>query len=141
MIRTRRLLLRAFQLADAEPFAALASDRAIADTMISIPHPLTNDFVGASMRTGVPTRSAVCETASGYLVGAVELRDSDPEHCQAELSFGVGRPFWGRGYASEAAAVVVHHAFGPLGLNRVYAFHLARNPASGRVLAKLGMRQ
>ena len=141
VIRTQRLLLRAFELADAEPFAALASDRAIADTMISIPHPLTDDFVAAWVASGVPTRWAVCETVSGHLLGAVELRDIDPEHRQAELSFWVGRPFWGRGYASEAGAVVVHHAFGTLGLNRVYALHMARNPASGRVLAKLGMQK
>ena len=49
-------------------------------------------------------------------------------------------PYWGRGYATEAARAVVAYAFDELGLNRVFAFHFTNNPASGRVLQKIGMR-
>jgi [ribosomal protein S5]-alanine N-acetyltransferase len=129
-----------FRPDDAEAFAALAGEYAIADTMISIPHPLPPGFAAGWVTADEPARFAVCEAASGALAGAAELRDIDPEHSQAELSFWVGRPFWGRGYAAEAGVAVVRHALGPLGLNRVYAFHMTRNPASGRVLAKSGMR-
>lgn len=139
--RTERLLLRAFGPADADEFAALAGAFEVADTMISIPHPLAAGFAAEWVGHPRPARFAVCEPDTGRLVGSAELRDIDPEHAQAELSFWVGRPYWGRGYATEAGAALVRHGFGPLGLNRIYAFHMARNPASGRVLARLGMRQ
>ena len=140
-IRTERLILRRFQRSDAEPFAALAGDRAISDTMISVPHPLPAGFALRWVTAEAPNRFAVCEAASGLLAGAIELRELDAEHCQAELSFWIGRPFWGRGYATEAGLAVIRYAFATLDLNRVYAFHMVRNPASGQVLAKLGMRQ
>ncbi len=68
------------------------------------------------------------------------LREIDREHLQAELSFWVGVPWWGRGFATEAALAVVAHGFGDLHLNRIYAFHMERNPQSGNVLRKIGMR-
>ena len=72
------------------------------------------------------------------MVGIAEVRALEPEHGQAELSFWIGRPWWGRGYASEGVGAVVDHALGELSINRLYAHHMQRNPASGRVLEKLG---
>jgi ribosomal-protein-alanine N-acetyltransferase len=72
------------------------------------------------------------------LVGAIGL-GIEPEHSRAELGYWVGVPFWREGYATEAGREVVRYAFEELGLNRVYAFHFTRNPASGRVLEKIGM--
>lgn len=140
-ILTDRLLLRGFRQGDADPLTALAGAFEISDTMISIPHPLPPGFAQAWIEGDARTRFAVCEAGSGGLVGSIELRAIDSEHAQAELSFWIGRPYWGRGYAAEAGAALIRHAFGPLGLNRVYAFHMVRNPASGRVLARLGMRK
>ena len=62
-----------------------------------------------------------------------------PEPSQAELGFWVAGQAWGKGYATEAARRIVRHAFEELKLNRVYAHHMVRNPASGKVLEKLGM--
>jgi RimJ/RimL family protein N-acetyltransferase len=56
------------------------------------------------------------------------------------LGYWIGVPYWGNGYATEAGRAVLDHGFGELGLNRVYAHCFARNPASRRVLEKLGMR-
>jgi [ribosomal protein S5]-alanine N-acetyltransferase len=56
------------------------------------------------------------------------------------MGYWIGVPYWGRGYCTEAAGALLAHAFGPLGLHRVHATHLTRNPASGRVMQKLGMR-
>ena len=63
-----------------------------------------------------------------------------PEHARAELGYWVGVPYWNRGVATEAARALVAFGFGALGLHRVQARHLTRNPASGRVMQKLGMR-
>ncbi|HKB78454.1 MAG TPA: GNAT family protein, partial [Thermoanaerobaculia bacterium] len=51
-----------------------------------------------------------------------------------------GVPYWGLGYATEAAGAVVRFGFESLSLNRIFACHFVRNPASGRVLRKLGMQ-
>jgi RimJ/RimL family protein N-acetyltransferase len=57
------------------------------------------------------------------------------------MGYWIGKPFWNNGYCTEAARAVVEYGFGPLGLERIYANYLARNPASGRVLHKLGMTE
>ncbi len=74
------------------------------------------------------------------LVGAMGL-DFAPEHARAELGYWVGRPSWGQGFASEAARELVRYGFEVLGLNRIQAHHMVRNPASGRVLEKCGMQK
>ncbi len=72
------------------------------------------------------------------LAGAVSQR-VDRGLNQANLGYWIGKPHWNLGYATEAARAVIAAGFGELGLNRIYAFHLARNPSSGRVMEKLGM--
>jgi [ribosomal protein S5]-alanine N-acetyltransferase len=53
----------------------------------------------------------------------------------------VGRDWWGQGYATEAARAVLRYGFEELKLNRIYAHHMTKNPASGRVLEKIGMQR
>lgn len=80
---------------------------------------------------------AITQAEAG-LVGAIGLR-IEPAHERAELGYWIGVPFWRRGYATEAAAAVIEFGFRELGLHRIYATHLTRNPASRRVMQKLGM--
>ncbi len=83
---------------------------------------------------------AIIERQSGALVGAVGLEIA-ADGREAEVGYWIGVPYWNRGYATEAAAAVLNHGFGEgLALDRVTARHFVRNPASGRVLDKLGMR-
>jgi ribosomal-protein-alanine N-acetyltransferase len=147
-IRTARLLLRPFARADAGVVTELAGAFEIADTTISIPHPyslkVAIDWIaghGRARQRGLGFRFAMTQAETAQLVGCVELRDINQEHAQAEIGFWVGKPFWRFGYASEAASAVVRFGFESLGLNRIYAFHMARNPASGKVLQKLGMQR
>lgn len=72
------------------------------------------------------------------MIGAVGL-SMKPEHEKAELGYWIGRQYWCDNYATEAGRAVLEYAFSSLGLNRVYARHLGKNPASGRVMQKLGM--
>ena len=147
-LKTRRLLLRSFVADDAPALQELAGEREIADTMISVPHPYSlataRSWIAAqahSFGSGLEVHFALIDAERGVLVGAAGLRDIDREHCQAELSFWIGRPWWGRGYATEAAYAVLAHGFGDLRLNRIYAFHMLRNPQSANVLRKIGMKQ
>ena len=55
------------------------------------------------------------------------------------MGYWVGAPYWGRGYCTEAARAILRYGFEELGLHRIHAQHFARNPASGRVMQKIGM--
>ncbi|MCU7878280.1 MAG: GNAT family N-acetyltransferase, partial [Candidatus Thiodiazotropha sp. (ex Lucinoma borealis)] len=68
-------------------------------------------------------------------------RDIDRTHSQGELSFWLAFEAWGHGYMSEVVQAVVQYGFENLDLNRLYAYHMLRNPASGRVLEKSGFKQ
>jgi ribosomal-protein-alanine N-acetyltransferase len=123
----------------------LAGAREIAEMTLSVPHPYPPGAAEVWMSTH-PARweheegldLAIERKQDGVLVGAIGL-GIEREHSRAELGYWVGVPFWGHGYATEAGREVVTYAFEVLGLNRVYAFHFTRNPASGRVLQKIGM--
>ena len=70
------------------------------------------------------------------VLGASSLYSVD----QAEFGYWIGKEFWSRGYATEAAAAAIDYAFRSLGVNRVEALHFIGNSASGRVMEKCGMR-
>jgi ribosomal-protein-alanine N-acetyltransferase len=147
-LRTARLLLGAFSPDDAVELQRLAGAREIADTTVSIPHPYDLDhalaWIGQQRREAVRGRAtnfAIRLLPSGPLIGSAGLRDIDPEHLQAELGFWIGREWWGHGYAREAATEVIRFGFESLGLNRICAHHMARNPAAGKVLSASGMQR
>ena len=77
---------------------------------------------------------------TGELVGGARLGISSPVHRAGDIGYGVRRDLWGRGIASEAAALLVDFGFRTLGLHRISAVHHPDNVASGRVLQKIGMR-
>jgi RimJ/RimL family protein N-acetyltransferase len=145
-LATPRLVLRPFVAADADAVTAIVSDREIAANTLSIPHPYDASMAERWLATqedayarGESLTFAVGERDGGALVGCVGLR-IEREHRRAELGYWMARARWSHGYGTEAAAAVLRHAFEQLGLHRVFAHHLTRNPASGRIMQKLGMR-
>jgi RimJ/RimL family protein N-acetyltransferase len=145
-LRTERLVLRPFVVGDAPEVQRLAGDRAIADTTLSIPHPYTDGLAeewiskhrdAFDKEQGVTF--AVTRKEDGSLVGAIGLTAMTKGH-QAELGYWIGRPYWNQGYCTEAAQALLRYAFSELGLARVHCCHFSRNPASGQVMRKLGMR-
>lgn len=143
---TARLRLRPLAAADAVDVRRLAGDFAVAETTLSIPHPYPDGAAEAWIASlaGPEARGqvvyAVTERTAGTFFGVVGLV-VEPHHLRAELGYWVGVPYWGRGYATEAARAVLEYAFETLALHRVHACHFGRNPASGRVLEKIGMRR
>lgn len=144
-LTTARLTLRPFAAADARDVQRLAGAREVADTTLNIPHPyldgMAEAWIGmhaAAWERGELATFAVTEASLG-LVGAVSLRIVR-KHRRAELGYWIAVPYWGRGYATEAAAATIAFGFEQLDLNRIHASHLTRNPASGRVMVKAGMR-
>jgi RimJ/RimL family protein N-acetyltransferase len=146
-LQTERLVLDALSDADAPELVRLAGAREIADTTLSIPHPYgpadAERFLAhqrSAAARGDELVLAVRRRQDGKLAGCIGLRDIDSTHLQAELGYWIGVPYWGQGFATEAARAVVDYGFGALGLNRIYAHHMTRNPPSGRVLERIGMR-
>lgn len=144
---TDRLLLRPFRADDAPRVRLLAGDRAVADTTTNVPHPyldgMAERWIGSHdglWREGRSLVFAIVRTKDDLLIGAVGLT-LNPVHDRAELGYWIGRPFWDRGYCTEAARAVVAYGFRELELRRIHASHFVRNPASGRVMEKLGMRR
>jgi RimJ/RimL family protein N-acetyltransferase len=144
-LRTARLLLRSFVRGDIPAIVRLAGAREIAATTLHIPHPYDNaeaeDFLArmdAECRQGNAAVFAVTLSSSGELCGACGLQVASAQQ-RAELGYWIGVPYWGQGFATEAAHAVVEFGFNTLGLHRIYASHFAENAASGRVLEKIGM--
>ena len=148
VIETTRLRLRPLERSDALAIERAAGAREIADTMISLPHPYPADEAEKYIARQQTEREAgravtfsIEHKAEGRFYGLVELRDIDREHSLGELSFWLAVDAWGQGYMSEVVQAVVRYGFEDLGLNRLYAYHMLRNPSSGRVLEKNGFRQ
>ena len=145
-LTTKRLILRPFTLEDAPVVQRLAGVREVADTTLNIPHPYRDGVAEAWImthkqlfRVGLLATFALVLGASDELIGAIGLR-IEALHSRAELGYWVGVAHWGKGYCTEAGREVLAYGFNVLGLMRIHASHLTRNPASGRVMQKLGMR-
>jgi ribosomal-protein-alanine N-acetyltransferase len=143
---TPRLRLRPFTIADAHDVQRYVSDRDIAAMTLTIPHPYPDDgaatWIGthaAKYAAGQLASFAIAERDSGALAGAMGLT-LEPAHGRAELGYWIGKPFWGRGYATEAGRAVLRFGFEALALNKIHAAVFLRNPASDRVIRKLGMK-
>ena len=148
VLETPRLRLRPLELSDASAIQKAAGAREIADTMISLPHPYpageAERFIirqQSEREAGRSVTISIEQKSDGWFCGLIELRDIDREHSQAELSFWLAVDAWGQGYMSEVIHAAVRYGFASLGLNRLYAHHMLRNPASGRVLEKNGFKQ
>ncbi len=146
ILETERLLLRPFTPSDAPAVQSLAGAKEVASTTLTVPHPYEDGVAEEWIATHAPGYEAgkhviyaITERAGGLLAGATGLV-FEPAHARAELGYWIGVPFWGRGDASEAARALLELGFEQMGLNRIQATYITRNPTSGRVMQKLGMR-
>ena len=143
-LTTARLVLRPVALGDAARVQQLAGDALVADTTLNMPHP----YLDGMAETWIGTHAAawdaregatwaITESAAGF-VGAIHV-SLNLRHARGELGYWIGRQYWNLGYATEAAGELVRFGFEVLGLNRIQARHMLRNPPSGRVMQKIGM--
>lgn len=145
-LRTERLILRAYTLADVPALVERINDVEVARTTLNLPHPYTPEiaveWIGGHAKRfaeGKDLTWAVTLAADGELAGGIGLSIS-PRHRKGTMGYWVARRHWGQGICTEAAGAVVAYAFDALKLNRVEACHFSHNPASGRVMQKIGMR-
>ncbi len=144
-LETERLILRPLEMTDATNIRQLADHPEIAANLLTMPHPYPEDgaveFI-EKMQDAINAREdfvfAITAKPSDNLIGVIGLHPRK-EHHRAEIGYWLGIPFWGNGYVSEAARRVMIFGFEELGLNRIYASHFTDNPASGKVMQKIGM--
>ncbi|CAL8980104.1 GNAT family N-acetyltransferase [Rhodoplanes serenus] len=140
VLETDRLVLRAPRLGDAKAIATLADDRRIAENTLRIPHPYgpgdAADWIAATAAGDDET--FVITLRNGLLIGACDLRRRGPEG--SEIGYWLGAPYWGKGFATEAARALVDHAFADPDCDALVAGARISNPASRRVLEKCGFQ-
>jgi RimJ/RimL family protein N-acetyltransferase len=56
------------------------------------------------------------------------------------MGYWIGKPYWNKGFTTEAAQAIINYGFDILELNRIHAHHFSRNVSSGKVLLKIGMQ-
>jgi RimJ/RimL family protein N-acetyltransferase len=136
---TARLHLRRPVEQDSEAIIAIAGDWDIARRLGRMPHPYMPSDLRFFFDEVVPKEPtwALVWRETGRLIGIMGL-GSAPGARRAELGYYIARDFWGRGVATEAARAVIKLAFESLGYLKLTSAYHADNPASGRVLAKLG---
>jgi len=138
-IRMRRL-----EHADIPSIIEYASDIEIAKNTY-VPHPYPPE---AAIEFVTMTREAwnnddgytfaLIEKQHGDFVGVMGLHP-EPRHYRGEIGYWIGKPHWGKGYATQALRLIIQFGFEKVSLNRVSARHFTTNPASGRVMQKAGM--
>jgi RimJ/RimL family protein N-acetyltransferase len=141
--RTERLLLRPGWIEDAPALCAAIADERIVRNLATAPWPYSMTDAEAFLSLERPADEAASlaflrTDGAPRLVGGVGFgRTPDGE---IELGYWIARPFWGLGFATEAAGAVIANARDSLRHRRLVASHFIDNPASGRVLEKLGFR-
>ncbi|MBO6527031.1 GNAT family N-acetyltransferase [Erythrobacter sp.] len=137
---TERLLLRPAWPEDAEALFGGIADEGVVRNLARAPWPYlpkhAREFVMREQDPRYPVFLITLPSAEGSeLIGCIGI---DPcEGADAEIGYWIARPYWGRGFASEAASGVLEIAR-LLGHNRIEAGHFIDNPASGKVLRKIG---
>lgn len=139
--RSERLFLRPGWPEDWEEMLAAIADEAVVRNLARAPWPYTGEHAREFVRREQDRRHphflvTLPGAAGARLIGCVGL---NPDRGTAELGYWIARDHWGKGYATEAARALLGLAR-TLGHRHIRAGHFADNPASGRVLCKLGFR-
>jgi [ribosomal protein S5]-alanine N-acetyltransferase len=147
ILKTDRLILRAFKLSDAKIVQQKVGDKAIADTTLNIPYPypdgLAEEWISShqsKFESGEVITYAITLKDNDEIIGVIGLK-VEKKFNHAELGYWIDKNLWGNGYCTEAARAVVEYGFNKFGFHKIYAEHIARNPRSGKVMKKLGMKK
>jgi ribosomal-protein-alanine N-acetyltransferase len=145
-IETERLILRLITYEDIPEIQRLTDDRDIASQTSEgeIPQAGMEEqwFKKRQERfeKGEAVDFAIILRESGGLIGTIGLGTEYKKDESMQLGYWIGKSYWNQGYCSEAAQAVLKYGFEVLGLHRIYSRHFTRNPASGRIMQKIGMK-
>lgn len=146
-IRTDRLLLRPLRPADAGPIALWCGQYRVASMLARVPHPYPPGAAQAFIERALSATAMECVRAidgtpcgAADFLGCVSLKGAQGDAVRG-FGYWLGPPAWGLGYATEATAAMLEAGFETPGLAAVETGVYHDNPASRRVLDKLGFRQ
>lgn len=142
-LATERLILRGPVAADAREIAELAGDFNVAAMTARMPHPYALEdaeaFIARCETKDPRTEAAfVIQHRQFGVIGGLGFHLLDASGGRTEVGYWLGRPFWGRGYATEALNAAMAWARSGWGKAAVWSGHFADNRASGGVLVKAG---
>ncbi len=141
-----RVILAPFRLEDAPLVQRYAGDEAVARTTLHVPHPYPDgaaeEWIASHDRLFIQKNDIVFSIRSpqGELYGAINLL-LNLAKLEGEIGYWIAMPYWNRGFCTEATRLLLAYGFATLPLARIHAHHFAHNPASGRVMAKAGMKR
>ena len=142
ILETDRLMLRPITLDDAEDLFEYASDPE--NTKHTFPTHQSieeTEWVISNLFMSSPLGNFAIELKeNGKMIGTCDLRVNESEK-SAELAYAINKKYWGNGYAPEAAKRLLELAFQDLKIERLWAKFSSKNPASGRVMEKIGMEK
>lgn len=145
-LTTPRLILRPMRMSDAKDLYAYARDPAVSRHVLWDAHEdigQSRRFLRAAIwqyRRGLPASFAITLRDSGRMIGTIGFMWVNTDHNSAEVGYSLSRTYWNQGYMTEALRAVIAFGFDTLHLNRIEAQHQTDNPASGRVMAHVGMQ-
>ena len=132
-IKTARLSLCTVIPEYAPRIAELTSDLDVSRMTARIPHPnRTVDVLSWMAGLGASDEQVFATLHGGELIGVCSYS------AHGELGYWVGKPYWGKGFASEMARGLIRHVFATTNRDAIPISHFADNPASARVIAKCG---
>ncbi|MBE9388734.1 GNAT family N-acetyltransferase [Vagococcus salmoninarum] len=141
VIETERLILRPITLADGADMYEYASDpettQYVFETHTSLENTLDN--IASYFLSQPLGKYAIELKATHKMIGTIDIRLVDLHH-RGEIGYTINKAYWGQGITTEASQALVDLAFGPLQLKRLEAIHDVKNPASGRVMEKFGLK-
>lgn len=142
MLESERLLLRPPEPSDLPAMLPLIGDFDVSKNLAVVPHPYSEDDGRAYLERSARRRAegagfsySITRKDDAAYLGACGLHLNDGVFT---MGYWLGKSFWGNGYATEAARRLCGFAFHDLKAKRLAASWFHDNPASGRVLAKLG---
>jgi RimJ/RimL family protein N-acetyltransferase len=143
VIKGKRVMLRRPRMSDADAIAHYCNDRSISKWIPRIPHPYTRKHAVHYIKEKnknwkKKTDYEYVIEYNGKLIGTTALRVREDD--RGVLGWWVGKPYRGKGIATEAAKLIMQEGFKTLNLHRIDARFIVGNKASERVMKKLGMK-
>ena len=147
VLETADLTLRPFRMKDARDVFSYASDPEVARYVLWDPHQSLGETrsyllsMRSLYRSGLPSSWAIEFRPTGRVIGSIGYMWISRENHSAEIGYSLSKEYWNRGLTTQALSAVITSGFQDLRLHRIEAQHDVRNPASGRVMQKNGMRR
>ena len=146
-LETPRLVIRRMTMADAGDIYEYGRDPEVSRHVLWDAYQSLGEakayvkYVQRQYRLNEPASWGIELKATGRLIGTIGFMWWNQEYRSAEVGYSLSREYWNQGLMTEALRAVVRFGFEEMNLNRIEAQHETANPASGRVMEKVGMRK